>query len=58
MTHLTTSQKRRRQSSQGGDNLDMAGHSEMEGSKCNLIMKKYASVQFEILPPTHSIYTL
>jgi hypothetical protein len=40
MTRSTTSQKRRRQSSQGGDNLDMAGHSEMEGSRCNVIMKK------------------
>jgi hypothetical protein len=58
MTRSTTSQKRRRQSSQGDDNLDMEGHSEMEGSRCNVIMKKHASVQFEILPPTHSIYTL
>jgi hypothetical protein len=58
MTHSTTSRKRRRQCSQGGDNLDMVGHSEMEGSRCNVIMKKHASVQFEILPPTHSIYTL
>jgi hypothetical protein len=58
MTHSTTSRKRRRHSSQGGDNLDMASHSEMEGSRCNVIMKKYASVQFEILPLTHSIYTL
>jgi hypothetical protein len=58
MTRSTTSQKRRRQSSQGGDNLDMAGDSEMEGSRCNVIMKKYASMQFEIIPPTHSIYTL
>jgi hypothetical protein len=39
MTRSTTSQKRRRQSSQGNDNLDMAGHSEMEGSRCNVIMK-------------------
>jgi hypothetical protein len=57
MTRSTTSRKRRRQSLQGGDNLDMVGHSEME-SRCNVIMKQYASVQFEILPPTHSIYTL
>jgi hypothetical protein len=49
MTHSTTSQKRRQQSSQGSDNLDMVGHSEMEGSRCNVIMKKHASVQFEIL---------
>jgi hypothetical protein len=40
MTRSTTSRKRRRQSSQGGDNLDMVGHSEMEGSRCNVIMKK------------------
>jgi hypothetical protein len=40
MTHSTISQKRRWQSSQGGDNLDMAGHSEMEGSRYNVIMKK------------------
>jgi hypothetical protein len=39
MTCSITSQKRRRQSSQGGDNLDMAGHPEMEGSRCNVIMK-------------------
>jgi hypothetical protein len=58
MAHSTTSLKRRRQSSQGGDNLDMAGPLEMEGSKCIVIMKKHASMQFEILPPTHSIYTL
>jgi hypothetical protein len=58
MTRSTTNQKRRWQSSQGGDNLDMAGHSEMEGSSCNVIMKKHAFVQFEILPLTHSIYTL
>jgi hypothetical protein len=44
MTHSTTSRKRRHQSSQGDDNLDMAGHSEMEGSRCNVIMKKLASV--------------
>jgi hypothetical protein len=49
MTRSTTSRKRRRQSSQGGDNLDMANHSEMEGSICNVIMKKHAYVQFEIL---------
>jgi hypothetical protein len=50
MTHSTTSRKRRQQSSQGGDNLDMVGHLEMEGSRCNVnIMKKHASVQFEIL---------
>jgi hypothetical protein len=36
----------------------MAGHSEMEGLRCNVIMKKHASVQFEILLLTHSIYTL
>jgi hypothetical protein len=58
MTHSTTSPKRRRQSSQGGDNLDMADHSEMEGSRCNVIIKKHPSMQFEILPPTHSIYTV
>jgi hypothetical protein len=58
MTRSTTSQKRGRQPSQGDDNLDMAGHSEMEGSGCNVIVKKHAYVQFEILPPTHSIYTL
>jgi hypothetical protein len=39
MTRSTTSRKRRRQFSQGGDNLDMAGHSEMEGLRCNVIMK-------------------
>jgi hypothetical protein len=49
MTHSTTSRKRRRQSSQGGDNIDMASHSEMDGSRGNIIMKKHASVQFEIL---------
>jgi hypothetical protein len=49
MTRSTTSRKRRRQSSQGSDNLDMVGDSEMEGSRCNEIMKKRASVQFEIL---------
>jgi hypothetical protein len=58
MTHSTTSRKKRRQSSQGGDNLDMAGHLEIEGLKCNVIMKKHASVQFKILQPTHSIYNL
>jgi hypothetical protein len=52
MTRSTTSGKRRQQSSQGGDNLDMVGHSEMEGSRCNVIMKKHASVQFEILSTT------
>jgi hypothetical protein len=57
MTHSTTSQKKRQQSSQG-TNLDMVSHSEMEGLRCNVIMKKHASVQFEILPLTHSIYTL
>jgi hypothetical protein len=57
MTRSTTSQKKRQQSSQG-TNLDMVSHSEMEGSRCNVIMKKHASVQFEILPLTHSIYTL
>jgi hypothetical protein len=40
MTRSTTSQKRRQQSSQGGDNLDMEGHSEMEGLRRNVIMKK------------------
>jgi hypothetical protein len=40
MTRSTTSRKRRQQSSQDGDNPDMAGHSEMEGSRCNVIMKK------------------
>jgi hypothetical protein len=49
MTRSTTSRKRRRQSSQGGDNLDMVSHSDMEGSRCNVIMKKIAYVQFEIL---------
>jgi hypothetical protein len=58
MTRSTTSRKKRRQSSQGCDNLNMVGHLEMEGSRCNVIMKKHASVQFEILQPTHSIYTL
>jgi hypothetical protein len=58
MTRSTTSRKKRQKSSQGADNLDMASHSEMEGSRCNVIMKKYASVQFEILQPPHSIYTL
>jgi hypothetical protein len=58
MTRSTTSRKKRRQCSQGGDNLDMAGHSEMEGSRCNVIINKHASVQFKILQPTHYIYTL
>jgi hypothetical protein len=58
MTRSTTSRKRRRQSSQRGDNLGMVGPSLMEGSRCNLLMKKHASVQFEILPPTHATYTL
>jgi hypothetical protein len=58
MTDSTISRKRRRQSSQDGDNLDMVGHSEMVGSRCNVIIKKHASVQYEILPSTHSIYTL
>jgi hypothetical protein len=49
MTRSTTSRKRRRQSSQGGANLDVEGHSEMEGSRCNVIIKKIASVQFQIL---------
>jgi hypothetical protein len=40
MTRSTTSQKRRQQSSQGGDNLDMEGDSEMEGLRRNVIMKK------------------
>jgi hypothetical protein len=57
MTPSITRRKRRQQSSQGGDNLDTAGHSEMEGSRCNVIMKKHVYVQFKILPPTHSIYT-
>jgi hypothetical protein len=52
MTHSTTSQKRRRQSLQDSDNLDMASHSEMEGSRCNVIMKKHAFVRFEILSTT------
>jgi hypothetical protein len=39
MTCSITSQKRRQQSSQGGDNIDMAGHSGMEGSRCNVIIK-------------------
>jgi hypothetical protein len=52
MTRSSTSQKRRRQSSQGSDNLDMVGYLEMEGSRCNLIMKKHAFVQFEILSTT------
>jgi hypothetical protein len=55
MTRSTTSRKKRRKSSQGGDNLNMVGHSEMQGSRCNVIMKKHASVQFEILQSTHSI---
>jgi hypothetical protein len=58
MARSTTNGKKRRQSSQGGNNLDMAGHSEMEGSRCNVIIKKHAYVQFEILQLTHSIYTL
>jgi hypothetical protein len=58
MTRSTISRKRRRQSSQGGDNLDIVGHLEMDRSRCNVIMKKHASMQFEILPPTQSIYTL
>jgi hypothetical protein len=33
----------------------MAGHLEMEGSRCNVIMKEHASVQFEILSTT-SLY--
>jgi hypothetical protein len=40
MTRSTTSRKRMRQSSQGGDDIDMAGNLEMEGSRCNVIMKK------------------
>jgi hypothetical protein len=52
MTRSTTSGKRRRQSLKGGDNLDMVGHSKMEGSRCKVIMKKHASVQFEILSIT------
>jgi hypothetical protein len=39
-TRSTTSPRNRQQSSQGDNNLDMAGHSEMEGSRCNVIMKK------------------
>jgi hypothetical protein len=58
MTRSTTSRNRRQQSLQGGDNLDMVGRSVMEGSRCNIIMKKHASMQFEILTPTHFIYTL
>jgi hypothetical protein len=50
MTRSTTGRKRTQQSSQDGDDLDMVGHSEMEGPRCNvIIMKKHASVQFEIL---------
>jgi hypothetical protein len=49
MTRSTTSRKRRQRSSQGGDNFVMVGHSEMEGSRCNVIIKKLGSVQFEIL---------
>jgi hypothetical protein len=49
MTCSITSQKRRQQSSQGGDNIDMAGHSGMEGSRCNAIIKKLESMQFEII---------
>jgi hypothetical protein len=56
MTCSTTSRKRRRQSSQGGDNLYMAGHSEMEGSRCNVIMKKHAPMQFEINITTDSFH--
>jgi hypothetical protein len=55
MTRSTTNRKRRRQSSQDSDNLDMAGHSEMEGSRCNVIMKKLTSMQFKILS-TSSFY--
>jgi hypothetical protein len=40
MTRSTTSRKRRWQSSQGDVNLDMVGHLEMEGSRCDVIMKK------------------
>jgi hypothetical protein len=52
MTCSTTSRKRRRQSWQDGDNLDMMGHSKIEGLRWNVIMKKHASVQFEILLTT------
>jgi hypothetical protein len=58
MTRSTTCRKKRWRSSQGGDNLDMVGHSGMEGSRCNVIMKKNASAQFELLQLTNSIYTL
>jgi hypothetical protein len=44
MTRSTTSRKKRQKSLQGSDNLDMEGHSEMEGSRCNVIMKKHAYV--------------
>jgi hypothetical protein len=40
LTRSTTSRKKRQKSSHGGDNLNMVGHSEIEGSRCNVIMKK------------------
>jgi hypothetical protein len=58
MTHSTTSGKRRQQSSQGGDNLDMAGHSEMEGARCNVIMKNMHLCNLEYYQQRHYIYTL
>jgi hypothetical protein len=57
MTRSTTSQKRRQQSSQGGDNLDMAGHSEMEGSRFNVIMKKHDLCNLKYYQHRHSIYS-
>jgi hypothetical protein len=58
MTHSTTSGKRRRQSSQGGDNLDMAGDSEMEGSRCNVIIKNMQLCNLKYYQQHHYIYTL
>jgi hypothetical protein len=57
MTRSTTSRKRMQQSSQGGDNLDMAGYSEMEGSRCNVIMKKHDMCNSKYYQQGHSIYS-
>jgi hypothetical protein len=57
MARSTTSRKRRRQSLQGGDNLDMASHSEMEGSRCNVVMKKYGMCILKYYQQRHSIYS-
>jgi hypothetical protein len=59
MTCSITSRQRKRQSSQGSDNLDMVGHSEMEGSRCNVIMKKNLHLcNLKYYQHRHSIYTL